>query len=309
MISLRYHIVSIAAVFLGLAAGVVLGSSGVSERVLGAVTTRADDLSGQVRQLTAQRDALAAAHRADDDFAQRIGPAAVRGVLAGKSVALVTAGVDGSARDAVLSLLKASGATVSGTLALTSATTDPARSDELRQLAGQLLPTGAQLPAASDTGSLVGGLLGGVLTGPNGKTQATGRQATAVYAGLTAAGFTAPGPAPTSANLVVVMTGGSLTGVDAGDGAALLARMATQLGLSGGGAVLAGSAGSADPTGAVGVARADPTVTATLSTVDDVQDPSGQIGVVLALAQRITGGHAGRYGTAASAADGSAPRA
>jgi outer membrane murein-binding lipoprotein Lpp len=60
VISLRYHAVSIAAVFLALAIGIVLGASGVSERLLGAVTTKADDLGGQVQQLTAERDALAA---------------------------------------------------------------------------------------------------------------------------------------------------------------------------------------------------------------------------------------------------------
>ncbi|MDT7554140.1 MAG: hypothetical protein QOI16_2676, partial [Pseudonocardiales bacterium] len=65
MISLRYHAVSIAAVFLALAIGVVLGASGVSDRLLGAVTAKADGLSGQVQQLSAQRDALAAAQRAD----------------------------------------------------------------------------------------------------------------------------------------------------------------------------------------------------------------------------------------------------
>lgn len=308
MISLRYHIVSIAAVFLALAVGVVLGASGVSDRLLGAVTTKADDLSGQVQQLTVERDALAAGQRADADFAQRVGPAAVRGVLTGDSVALVTAGADGPTRDAVLSLLRAAGATVTGTVALTAAVTDPARSDQLNQLSGQLLPTGAQLPAASDTGSLVGGLLGGVLTGRGGKAAATGAPAAAVYAGLTSAGFVTAAPAPKPAGLVLVLTGGALTGVDAGDGAALIARMAAQLDHSGDGAVLAGSTGSAGPTGPIGVARADPTVTAALSTVDDVQSGSGRISTVLALAEQAAG-HAGRYGTAASASDGSAPRA
>ena len=48
MISLRYHVVSIAAVFLALAMGVVLGASGVSDRVLSAVSSQRDDLGVQV---------------------------------------------------------------------------------------------------------------------------------------------------------------------------------------------------------------------------------------------------------------------
>jgi hypothetical protein len=43
VISLRYHVVSITAVFIALAVGVLLGSSGVSDRLLTAVTVRADD--------------------------------------------------------------------------------------------------------------------------------------------------------------------------------------------------------------------------------------------------------------------------
>jgi outer membrane murein-binding lipoprotein Lpp len=307
VISLRYHAVSIAAVFLALAVGVVLGASGVSDRLLGAVTSRADNLSGQVQSLSAQRDQLAAAQRAGDEFARRVGPSAVHGVLSGQSVVVVAAGTDDATRDGVLALLRASGATVTGSIALTPAVTDPARADQLRQLSAQLLPAGAQLPAASDTGSIAGGLLGAVLTGPNGKAQATGAQATGVYAGLASAGFVTSSAAPAPAALVVVLTGGALTGVDAGDGAATLARMAAQLDRAGGGAVLAGSAGSADPTGAVGVARADPAVTAALSTVDDVQTGSGQVTTVLALAEQAAG-RAGRYGTADSAADGAAPR-
>jgi outer membrane murein-binding lipoprotein Lpp len=307
LISLRYHAVSIAAVFLALAVGVVLGASGVSDRLLGAVTAKADDLTGQVQQLSAQRDALAAAQRADDEFARRIGPAAVHGVLQGQSVAIVSAGADGPTRDGLVALLKAAGANVSGAVTLTPAVTDPARADQLRQLTGTLLPAGAQLPAASDTGSLLGGLLGGILTGPGGKAPVAGPQAAAVLTGLTTAGFTAAGNPPAPASLVLVLTGGSLTGVDAGDGAAVVMRMAAQLDAAGGGAVLAGATGSSDPTGAVGVARADPTVTAALSTVDDVQTVAGQISTVLALREQADG-HAGRYGTASSAADGASPR-
>ena len=184
VISLRYHVVSMAAVFLALAVGVVLGAGGVSDRLLGAVNAKADDLTGQVQQLTAQRDALAASQRADDEFARRVAPAAVRGVLQGQSVAVVTAGADGPSRDSLVALIKQAGATVTGTVALTPAVTDPARADQLRQLTGTLLPAGAQLPAASDTGSLLGGLLGGVLTGPGGKAPVTGPQAAGVLSGL-----------------------------------------------------------------------------------------------------------------------------
>jgi hypothetical protein len=65
-----------------------------------------------------------------------------------------------------------------------------------------------------------------------------------------------PGTLQGTAKLVVVLTGGAQDGVDAADSAAVYARLAAQLDLAGAGAVLAGRSGSADATGAVGVARA-----------------------------------------------------
>ena len=307
MISLRYHVVSLAAVFLALAVGVVLGASGVSDRLLGAVTTKADGLDGQVQQLTAQRDALAAAQRADDEFSRRIAPAAVRGVLQGQSVALVTAGADGPTRDALVGLIQQAGATVTGTVALTPAVTDPARADQLRQLTGTLLPAGAQLPAASDTGSLLGGLLGGVLTGPGGKAPITGPQAEGVLSGLTAAGFTAAGDPPAPAGLVLVLTGGGLAGVDAGDGAAVVTRMAAQLDHAG--QALCSRVRQARPTPRVRSVSPGPTRRSRRRCPPSTtfKPASGQISTVLALREQVDG-RVGRYGAAPSAADGAPPR-
>ena len=307
MISLRYHVVSIAAVFLALAVGVVLGASGVSDRVLSSVSTQRDDLGGQVAHLTAERDALTAQQRAADEFAGRVGPAAVRGLLQGQTVTFVVAGADAADRDAVKGLIEQAGATVTGQLELTDAVGDPARADQLRELTSRLLPTGAQLPAASDTGSLVGGLLGGVLLTRDGKAQVSRDDANSVLTGLTTAGFVRPGD-PGAANLVLVLTGGALSGPDAPDAAAVYARFAAQLDRSGAGAVLAGRSGAAEATGAVGVARADPQSAAGLSTVDDVQSAAGRVATVLALREQLDG-HAGRYGTGTGAADGAAPAA
>jgi hypothetical protein len=308
VISLRYHAVSIAAVFLALAVGVVLGASGLSDRLLAAVSAERDDLDEKVQTLTAERDVLAAGQRASDEFALRVGAAAVRGVLQGQPVALVTAGADPADRDALVAVLGQAGAVLTGEVALTEAVGDPARAGQLRELTAQLLPSGAQLPAASDTGSLAGGLLGAVLLASGGQAQVTPDQARAVLTGLAAAGFVRPGEPPAPANLVLVLTGGPLTGVDAGDAAAVIARLAAQLDRAGGGAVLAGRAGSAEASGAVGVARADAVATAGLSTVDDVHTGAGRVSAVLALREQLDG-RAGRYGTAVTAADGATPAA
>jgi outer membrane murein-binding lipoprotein Lpp len=304
MISLRYHVVSIAAVFLAIAVGVVLGAAGVSDRLLSSVVSRSEDLGGQVQQLTAERDALAASQRGAEEFTSRIGPAAVRGLLAGHAVTVVGIGADPADRDAAVALVAAAGAAVAGELDLAPAVVDPGRADQLRELTAQLLPAGAQLPAATDTGSLAGGLLGGVLLGPGAKPESRDP----VLAGLAAAGFVVPGPPPGPADLVLVLTGGAADGVDASESAAVTARLAAQLDRSGAGAVLAGRTGTAEATGAVGVARADPTIATGLSTVDDVETGSGRVSAVLALREQLDG-RAGRYGSAVTAADGASPTA
>ena len=106
-----------------------------------------------------------------------------------------------------------------------------------------------------------------------------------------------PGHRPGPADLVLVLTGGALDGRRRGRRRGRRTRgWPLSSTIAGAGAVLAGRAGSADATGAVGVARADPHGHGGLSTVDDVQSGSGQIAAVLALREQVDG-RAGSYGT------------
>ncbi|HEY2204158.1 MAG TPA: copper transporter [Pseudonocardia sp.] len=303
MMTLRYHIVSLAAVLLALAVGVVLGSTNASQGLVSMVAGDRGELTNQVQQLTAANGELRAGQRSADSFAASVAPTVVKGQLSGKTVALVVAGgADPAARDSVRQLLGAAGATVTTEVGLTDAVTDPARADQLRDLTTRLLPSGAQLPTATDAGGLVGGLLGNVLmANPKGnQPRAAQSQAAAALAGLSSAGFLAPGAKPGPAQLAVVLAGAPGTGPDAAERAATMARLATELDRAGGGAVLAGGTGSAGSSGAVGVVRADTSSASNLSTVDDVQRPIGQVATVLA-AREQADGRSGRYGDAPSA--------
>jgi hypothetical protein len=303
-LTLRYHLVSLVAVFLALALGVALGSTSVSQRLLSVVAGDRDHLSQQVDQLGHQRDQLLAGQRAADAFATSVSPTVVKDQLDQRTVVLVVApDADPADRDAVRALVGQAGGTVTGELDLTDAVVDPARADQIRDLTTRLLTAGAQQPSATDAGGLVGGLLGGVLLAP-GHTGASARvapdQATAALAGLAQAGFVKPVTRPTPAQLAVVLTGGTLTGANAAERAATVARLATELDHAGSGAVLAGRSGAADATGPVGVVRADTGTASALSTVDDVQSAVGRVATVLALREQAQG-RAGRYGEAAGA--------
>jgi hypothetical protein len=303
VISLRYHVISIAAVFLALALGVVLGSTAISDRLLSGLSSNRDDLGRQVSDLQVERNALNAQLANADVFGAAVGPRIVSGALRGRSVVFVTTADAAPAdRDALTGLLSSAGATVTGELQLTDAFTDPARSDQLSELSTRLLPAGLRLPTASDAGTLAGGLLGSLLliNPNNGKAQATPAETTAVLAGLGDGGFVRSGPRVLPAQLVVVLTGGASRGNGSGDRAGILARFATQLDHAGGGAVLAGRSGSADGNGAIGVVRADTAAASVLSTVDDVNTAAGRVVSVLALAEQAQG-RAGRYGTGGNA--------
>jgi copper transport outer membrane protein MctB len=301
VISLRYHVISIAAVFLALALGVVLGSTAISDRLLSGLSSNRDELGRQVSDLEAQSNGLRARLADANIFSAAVAPRAVAGTLRGRTVVLVTtADADPADRDAVTALLGNAGAAVTGEL--TQAFTDPSRSDQLSELTTRLLPAGLRLPTAPDAGTLAGGLLGSVLlTNPqSGKAQATPAETTAVIAGLGDGGFIRTGQQVRPAQLVVVLTGGASSGDGSGDRAGILARFATQLDRSGLGAVLAGRPGSAEGNGPIGVVRADTAATSVLSTVDDVSTAAGQVVTVLALAEQAEG-RAGRYGTGGNA--------
>ncbi|MEU4742097.1 copper transporter [Actinosynnema sp. NPDC023658] len=308
MISLRYHIVSITAVFLALALGVVLGSTAISGRLLSGITDDNGALNRQVATLQAERNGLDARLSDADRFAGSIGPLAVAGQLTDRTVVLVTtADAAPGDRDALVDLLRAAGAKLTGELQLAESFTDPDKADQLLDLVARLQPAGTQLPTGADPGTRAGGLLGSVLLldKDTDKPRATPDEAAAALGGLSSSGFVKAGQVPAPAQLAVVLTGGSLTGDSASDRAAVVARFAAQLDRSGAGTVLAGGSGSADGTGAVGVVRADTAATSVLSTVDHADTAAGRVVVVLALREQLAG-KAGRYGLAGNA-EGPAP--
>ncbi|MFN2496664.1 MAG: copper transporter [Pseudonocardiaceae bacterium] len=307
MISLRYHVVTLAAFFLALALGVVLGSTALSDRLLSGLSADRDELGRQVSDLQAERNGLRTALADANAFTLAAGPRVVRDTLAGRSVLLVTtADAEPADRDALAALLGNAGATITGEVQLTDAFSDPSRADQLSELATRLVPAGTVLPTTADAGTLAGGLLGSLLlVDPRtGQPRATPAETTAALTGFGAGGFLRVGPQTRPAQLAVVLIGGPSSGPSSGeasgDRAGMVARFATQLDHSGAGAVLTGRPGSAADNGPIGVVRADTAATAVLSTVDDVSTAAGRVVTVLALAEQAQG-RAGRYGTASSA--------
>ncbi|MGY1696641.1 MULTISPECIES: copper transporter [unclassified Geodermatophilus] len=302
MIDFRYHLVSLIAVFLAIALGLVIGATQLSGPVL-------DNLRGQVSSLQEDKRALEDTTQtlqtqvdADDAFESAVAPALVQGTLTGRSVLLVLASEDVATEtvEEVTALVTEAGGTIAGQLTLTPEYSDPASESALQSYvttpAGR--PAGVALPETDDTGQLVGALLGQTLVVPAAGAPVPDTAAVStVLAGLTALDvLSQDSDSVTPADHAVVLTTGAFDGEDAADRTDTLVDLVTALDAAGSGAVVAGDAASAGENGLVGAVRDDPGTAAAVSTVDNVTSPSGRISTVLALG-REREGTSGAYGT------------
>lgn len=301
MISLRHHAFSLAAVFLALAVGVVLGSGLLSDTLLSGLRDDKRQLQDRISQLDQYTNALNEKLHAAGEFDAAMAGRLVHGALTEKSV-LIFRTPDAS-DDTVASLTRLvgdAGATVSGTVSFTQQFVDANSADKLLSIVNSsIVPAGAQLSTTSvDQGSQAGDLLGIVLQ--INKNPAArpidDMQRETVLAALRQTGFITYSDKLAPANAAVVVTGGHLAD-DAGNKGPTVARFATALAAHGAGTVLAGADGSATGSAAVAVARADSGMSGAVTTVDDVDMESGRITTILALHDLLTGGHTGRYGT------------
>ncbi|MEY8016493.1 copper transporter [Mycobacterium servetii] len=302
MISLRQHALSLAAVFLALAVGVVLGSGFLSDTLLSSLRAEKRDLYTQISGLNDQKNALnqklGAANTFDDQLAGRI----VHDALGGKSV-VVFRTPDAKDDDvaAVAKFVGQAGGAVTGTVSLTQEFVDANSAEKLRTVVNSsVLPAGQQLSTKLvDQGSQAGDLMGiALLINANPDAPAVGDpERDTVLAALRDTGFITYQPADHlgAANAALVVTGGALP-QDAGNQGVSVARFSAALAPHGSGTLLAGRDGSATGGAAVAVTRADSGMSSVVSTVDDVDTAPGRITAILGLHDLINGGHVGQYG-------------
>jgi len=166
MIDFRYHLVSLIAVFLALALGILLGAGPLNQPL-------GDQLTGQVEELREDRDRLRTELEVSeverenrDQFLDEVAPATLGSRLEGRSVAVVVlpAANEDDVADVRLRLEQA-GATVTGQVQVTEAWTDPATATFRSSFAGQILGYLDPAPAdGADAGVILGTALGQALT-------------------------------------------------------------------------------------------------------------------------------------------------
>lgn len=303
MIDFRYHIVSLIAVFLALALGIVVGTTQLNGTVLSDLRNQVKSLKSDKHSLQDDNRALQGRIGADDGFARAVEPALVGGVLTGTKVLVVTApGSDGNVVSGVEKTLQDAGAAVTAQVDLTGDYLDPRRAADIKDYATSAIPAGFKLPATDDAGVLAGSLLADILMSRQGQREPTDSERQQVLAGLETLSVlhvqhTDIGPA----SFAVIVGTGDPGGDNPQAASRSLANLAAALDGRGGGVVVAGDASAANDNGMIGAIRSDAKLAAVVSTVDNANGVPGQISTVLAMREEAKGKPGGQYGTAGNA--------
>jgi hypothetical protein len=310
VINFRYHVVSLTAVFLALAIGLVVGTAALNGPVSDALNDRVNALGKDNKQLREQVSHLEDEAGKQDDFANEAAGWVLPNKLTGHRVLMVSLPSGRDYVKGVAEKLATAGATITGHVQVQDKFTDPSKSVELLDLADEALPPSVpavDIPHNSDGAETSSALLAAVLLDrppalPPGDHPpvVTPADRVAVLTAYTKASYLSvddnhkvTGPAEG----VVIVAG--LPYVDREASARNDAVVTVVSQFDEAGAIVVTTPGDSGDGNLVTEVRGDPTLSKTVSTVDNVAGPQGTVAAALALARQFTGAKAGQYGTGA----------
>ncbi|GIF16557.1 copper transporter [Actinoplanes teichomyceticus] len=295
MINFRYHVVSLTAVFLALAIGLVVGTAAlngpVSENLRNQLATLNKDNNVKRDQVNQYKEEL----NRNQDFANEIAPFALTGKLAGRKIAVVALPGGKESADGVVKMLTVAGATITARVTLEDRFIDPNYANELLDLADQSSQpsiSAAGLPQNSDGVETASALL--VRTLQAGTTPLIAQDVTAVLSAFSKPGYISVADgAGGGAEAVVLVAGPPATDKDASKKAQNTVTVADQFSESRPLVVGGDSAGESNLVAGV---RSDPTLAKKISTVDNVSTVQGQLATAMATHERLVLNRVGQYG-------------
>ncbi|RKN37947.1 copper transporter [Micromonospora endolithica] len=299
MINFRYHVVSLTAVFLALAIGLVVGTAALNGPVADSLKERVNGLSNQNQLMRQQVNDMQEELAREEEFAAEIAEVVLPGKLTGKRVLVVSLPTGRAHTENVVKMLQLAGADVTGRIDLQDKFIDPDNSNDLLELA-----VNAARPTSAPTGDLPGNghgvetssaLLANVLLDrAPGATPVSEADRRAVLAAYTNANYlTTEDKVTAAAEAVVVVSGQPYVDKDAGPKDESVVKVAEQFDRTG--AIVVAGTGSAGGN-LVAVVRGDPVLAQTISTVDNANTVQGQLVTSLALVQQVNDKKAGQYG-------------
>lgn len=316
MIDFRYHLVSIIAVFLALAVGLLVGSTALSPQAETLLRRAQTELSRANATLTKDKQQLTQQVSADQAFAQAASDRLLTGLLPGDKVVLVVApGADSSVTSGVTAALHKAGASLTGVITLKQAfmaTTGQAES-VLTQLAQRLAPAGLTLPGTPVNSAAAGqqaaaAVISAAILSKNAVLAPSAT--TSILNGFAQDGFlSVSGPTggttvgQATQAVLVVPAGLPVAGSPGASAAVVLPGVAQELKASSDGTVMAGPVSAIDSGGAISTEDS----LGQVSTVDNADTESGAIMVAQALSFLLSGKAPAPYGIGPVAAPSPAP--
>lgn len=313
MIDFRYHLVSIVAVFLALAIGIVLGATQLQRTTVDVLQSTSNSLSRQLSAAEAERDGYQTQSNAAEQFLQTAEPTLLAGRLTGQRVVLITEpGAQPSVISGVRQAVATAGAKVTGQVALQPMFNDISGATQ------SSLATINNWIAANDGISLDPGanpqtlyqqqaaqLIATALTEKSATSHAVISAAntqTLLTAYLRSGYLTVTG-SPAGATVAVLVTPQTAPANGASDRAnqVLIAVAQEFAGKSAATVVVGSTAGSEQPGSAISVLRQSG-VSSQVSSVDDADTTQGQIVAIEAIAVQLAGGKPNSYGISGASA-------
>jgi copper transport outer membrane protein MctB len=296
VINFRYHVVSLAAVFIALAIGLVVGTAAFNGPAADALDDQVAAMRSDNNKLRDEVEHLTEEAQQEERFATEALPGLIGNRLAGKRVLLVTttdAGkdyIDGVA-DALETV---AGAKITGRLSIQKKFVDPANKEELLDLVATITPPGVTgLPANSNGVETASALLATTLMDRDPAMDPLDRRkvltAFKEQAYLISPDVTGP------AEAVVVLAGAPYTEKDADKLNGALKAFVEQFDKTS--PIVVAGESTAGAGNLVGTVRGDGALSKPVSTVDNAGSPQGRAAVLLALAEQIEG-KSGHYGVA-----------
>lgn len=316
MIDFRYHLVSIVAVFLALAIGIVLGSTELQGGTLRLLNSTSNSLRSQLSAASAARDAYAAQAGAADSFLQTSESLLLGDghLLAGRGLVFITEpGAPPALIDAVKKAATAAGATVTGQVALQPAFNDLSGATEstLSSINGAVAASDGTTPQPAtdqqtsnqqEAAQLIAGAI--LQTTPQARGGQQGQQglsdaqAQTLLKDYAQANFiTISGALTDRATLAVIVTPGTVPADGASDPAnQVLVAIAQAFASASDVTVIAGATAPSVQAGSAISAVRGSSVSGQVSTIDNADTTQGQITVMQAIAMQLAGGKPSSYG-------------
>jgi len=319
VIDFRYHLVSIVAVFLALAIGIVLGSTELQGPAFSLLDKTTSKLQSELGQVSSQRDTAQQQATESELYAQAVEPTVLHDLLTGHRLLIVTEpGAQSSVVSGITTAAIHAGATVTGQINLQPKFFDTSGTaqDSLNQTTVNVAQTaGIQLDASATYQQQAAQVIASeILTAspaPAGSSPPAGSQgtdaATMLQAYAASQFLSTSGKPATPATLAVVVTPQNAPSDGSADQLAqVLVPLVQELAAKSAATVVVGSSGGSAAGSPISVLRSN-SVSSQVSSVDDADLAAGQTVAMQALAVELAGGKAGSYGFTANGASAIAP--